>query len=393
MYLVHKSKGIPKHKKFINVEWHKITSIYYLIFVFGKSVLTPQKLIGSFILILIFAIGSSAMMPYYFSYGTTANLSLFLISSFIYGSICYSFHKSTLFENIKGTSLSKYEIYFSILVIVTLFSVIMYLFILAFFTIGLSVNSSLFTNAWFSSTTISTSSKIMLGELNFKLLIWWYFAYILINFSLFYLFQNLSNNQTTFYLLVFFYFILLMIFGNAVNVVMLNHEYSVTETYPYLDAINYSYYIEDVNIDLIFSIPDNNFPISPSMQMSVSNSLKDQWVNDRYFYSLMTLFTPHYWINFYCTNVMKATSLTTVNINPLPGENLVETLIGEKIDTFNIDIVYSPTSFESIEMWTFSNELAWILGMYLWIIYSFLIMLIGLCFSSFLFNKNKKQKN
>ncbi len=125
MSLIIKKQNIAKTKEFAEVEWANITSIFGLIFVFGRSVFAPKKIIGSFLLVIIFAIGTLAIAPYYYSYGITAILCLYLISSFVYGSIFYSFRKSTLTDNIKGTNLTKFDIYFSFL--------LLYLFLLPWF--------------------------------------------------------------------------------------------------------------------------------------------------------------------------------------------------------------------------------------------------------------------
>ncbi len=397
MSLIVKKKGISKVPEFIDVKWANVTSIFALIFVFGKSVLIPKKILGSFFIAIVVAIGSLAMVPYYYSYGATINLSLFLISSFIYGSIFYSFRRSTLFENIQETNLSKIAIYFSIFVVMFIFTAIVYLFIISFFIIGLAVDSKLFIDDWFFRDHGFGSGGYLITELSAQLMVWWFIAFICLNFSLFYLFQNIVNSQKNFYLFVFLYLILLLIYGNALNTPYTHDLFIIIEEHSFLNSSsenNIYLYIGGIYLTDIFLIPNQNFPFDVSFYLGVSDLLKPKFENGNYFSAFMILLTPHYWINIYSANVMKATCLSAGNFNlyTINNDNIFwgnYPIIEGKINNFGKhEYVFSRYTFTNAKIWSLKNEIGWILGMYLWMAYFILFYFVGRCISKLKYYKS-----
>ncbi len=402
MSLIIKRCGIAKTKEFIDVEWANITSIFALIFIFGKSVLIPKKILGSLLIVLIFTIGSLAIVPYYFSYAATTNLSLFLISSFIYGSIFYSFRKSTLFDNINETNLSKFDIYLSIFAIMFIFTAFAYLFIISFFIIGLVVDSNLFMTDWFFENSDYGLGGYAIKGLNVQLIVWWYIAFISLNFSLFYLFQNIAKNQKTFYLFVFFYFFIIMIYGNALIAPSLDQIYVLTEKYSFLngDSTNNLYqYVGGFRYDYILLIPNKDYPIDASFYIEVrSDLLVAKFKKGNYFVAFMTLLTPYYWINFYSADMMKATCLSIGNFNPkttsiFPGGEgqPIWDSIATAINDYGLKehtYLYAPYGFKNAKIWSLQNDIGWILGMYLWTAYFVFFYFVGRCISKFVYYKN-----
>ncbi len=380
-----KKQGISKVEQFIDVKWANVTSIFALIFIFGKSVLIPKKILGSFSIAIIVAIGSLVMVPYYFSYGATINLSLFLISSFVYGSIFYSFRRSTLFDNLRETNLSKIAIYFSIFVVMAIFTAFIYLFIISSFIIGLAINTNLFMTDWFFRNYNFGSGGYWIGGLNAQLMIWWFVAFICLNFSLFYLFQNIANSQKTFYLFVFFYLILLMLYGNSINTPYLGYSFSIVEKYPILAKVDnfdiiYNYYFYK---DLLL-IPNYDYPFDVSFHITISDMIQAKFENGHYLTAIISLLTPHYWINIYSANIMKATCLRKEIFDPIVTlESCPESWTGitNYINDFKLPYLCPIYNFKHAKIWSLQNEIGWVLGMYLWMAYFIFFYFIGMCFS------------
>ncbi len=392
--VVTKKQGIAKTKEFAEVKWAEINSICALIFIFGRSVFVPKKILGSFGLVLIFIFGTIAFVPYYFSYGAATILSLYLISSFVYGSIFYSFRKSTLTENIKETNLGKFDIYFSFFIIIFVFTAMVYLFILAFFIIGIVVNFPLFQDDFFFEGTDYGAAGHSIAELNAQLLVWWYVAFICLNFSLFYLFQNIVNTQKTFYTSVFFYFILLMMYGHTLYVPTFDKSFILAEEYSFLDKNsdnNIFDYFRGVDYDTLFLAPNINFPFDTSFHMEVDSMLAEKAHGRRAIFIVMNLLVPHYWINIYCANAMRSTCMFVDTANPYPATeggvnapnyifwvnhpDLKAAIIDFKGE--NHPYVYSKYSFANARIWSFKNDIAWVLAMYLWIAYFALFTIMG----------------
>ncbi len=183
-------KTLVKGKNLINEDITKIVSFKGLIFFFLKYSFHYTKILGSLLLILIIFFGTIAQIPFYFAFSAVENMSLFIISSMIYGSIFYVFRKSTIFENLRETNLNKTQIYFSIFVSMFLFTGLMYLFLLLLFSFFISTNSALLMENWPFKDLGIGENGIFLNSLNIQLLFWWYFSFILINFALFYFFSK-----------------------------------------------------------------------------------------------------------------------------------------------------------------------------------------------------------
>ncbi len=395
MIQIIKKQGISKTKEFAEVEWANIASTFALILVFGKSIFKIKKILAAFVLVFVFAFGTLAVAPYYYSYGTTTILCLYLISSFVYGSIFYSFRKSTLIENMSGTNLNKFQIYLSFFIIMFVFTAIVYLFIVVFYIIGIITNFPLFVDDFYFQDRDHGVGGHLISQLNAAIMIWWFVAFILLNFSLFYLFQNLVNTQKNFYSLIFFYFILLMIYGHSLAPPKLDVSYVLVEKYPEWFTKYYGnifLYVGGIRFDSFLAMPNIDYPIDNSYHFVIdSRTVSDKFAAHHYIFGILTLLTPHYWIDVYTANVMKGTSLMqntcSVYTHGAFWDNSGDQIqnISYKIDAFganNYVYSYSQYNFNYADLWSFKNELSWILSMYLWIAYFILFYFMGTTIST-----------
>ncbi len=269
-----------------------------------------------------------------------------------------------------------------------------YLFIISFFIIGLALSSPLFMDDWFFREQVYGTGGHAINELSAQLLVWWYIAFSLLNFSLFYLFQNVSNKQKTFYSFVFFYFLMLMLYGHSLFTPYLGKIFLIEETYPYFnwsDNPSIYNYIWISYLDGAVLADGLNLPFDTYFHITISHMWMTKIENGHYLFAILTLLTPHYWINTYCANAMLSTSLVSQTFDP--AINNTEGTVGEtfwnahpdaaiKISNFEpIDYVYPKYGFEDAKIWSFQNEIGWVLSMYLWMAYFILFSFIGICIS------------
>ncbi len=358
-------KSLVKGKIIINKKLAEIVSFKDLTFFFLKYTFHSTKILAALVLMIIIFIGTLAEVPYYFAFTATLNIALFLISAMIYGSIFYPFRKSTIFENIQGTKLSKKEIYLAVFISMFLFTGLMYVIFVMLFSLCIFIDSPILINDWFFSTVGIGEGGLFLNELNVQLIFWWYIAFILINFGLFYLFQNISNTKRTFFLFVFTYLILLIIYGSTLNPpeITMNYE-SIFEAYPELNAKLYvNHGLTDWEISVVFF----HFHIGGNIE--VVNTLKAKYENGHYISIFFSILVPHSWINSFCVAAWKGTALKLTTIN------FKFTEYGQTFESPSIS--YQNDFLKDAPIWKIGGQIWWALAMYLWIVYFGLLYFIG----------------
>ncbi len=359
-----------KGKNLINEKLSQIASFKELTFFFLKYSFSCTKIFGALVLTIIIFIGTIAEVPYYFAFGGALNFALFLISAMIYGSIFYTFRKSTIFENMRETNLNKKEIYLAIFISMFLFTGLMYLFLISLFSLCIFIDSPLLMNDWFFNPTGNGTGGLFLSEVNAQLLFWWYFAFILLNFALFYLFQNISNTKKSFFLFVFVYLILLIIYGNTLNPpeirMTYNGFYDANEEFI-KTTLNWNWSLENYELKVLlwhFHIPG---------ELHVQNNLSIKWQDGHYIAVIFSILVPHSWINTFCAQIWKSTALKTETIN-------FRTHVGGSFYTLP-PISFSGAFLKNAPIWKIRGQFWWALAMYLWMPYFALLYFSGTFFS------------
>ncbi len=367
-----------KGKNLINEEVAKINSFKELTFFFSKNIFNYKTVIGSLIIILIIFFGMIPQIPFSFAFSTTENLSLFIISSMIYGSTFYTFRKSTIFENTRETNLNKKEIYLSIFITMFLFTGVMYLFIISIFIIFISTNSTLLLNDWPFLPIGTGANGKFLNEINIQLLFWWYFSFILINFALFYFFQNISSTKKGFYLFIFIYIILLIIWGNIAIPPQITINYDeLFLAHPELVGTENDagklwnlYHLDNAEVKFLL------WHFEVSGQIVVSTTIKTKYLNGHYVAAIISILVPHSWINTYCAAIWKATAIksyTTLDFQ-LTQDGVTK--------YYHPDLLlYQDEFLKNAPIWKIKGQIWWSLGMYLWMVYFIIISFAGTAIS------------
>ncbi|NOQ50244.1 MAG: hypothetical protein GQ557_01080 [Mycoplasmataceae bacterium] len=336
--------------------------------IFNKQIWKWKSFFGNVLLTFIIIFGTLALIPYSFSFSFSINFLIYLTSSFVYGYVFYNFRRSTIFENSLLSGMKKSTLYLAIFATMFIYSFAIFSLILLIYIFLILTNSSLLMNAWFFSPLVNVEYEMSLSQVGWSLIFYWFLVGMFLNFSLFYLFQNISNSQRGFYLFIFFYMFMLFFYGAAINL----------KTWHLVPLIPYS----ESNLFFLTNVEYNYFSfIDGNTVLSIKNNISDQWSQGKYFTVFMEILTPHYWINNFFGSIMLGSYLdNNIFDNILSYDHRKQLLLFTNyypsIDLSFVNIKFSWYGSQS-NYWSFKNDISWLLSLYLWIIYFIVYSWIG----------------
>ncbi|NOQ50245.1 MAG: hypothetical protein GQ557_01085 [Mycoplasmataceae bacterium] len=302
------------------------------------------------------------------------NLLVFFISSLVYGYVFYNFRRSTIFENSILSGMKKSTLYLAIFLTMFLYTFTFFLLILLSYIFLIAIDSSILMNAWFFVANVDVEYELSLSSASWSLFFYWFFAAMILNFSLFYLFQNISSSQRGFYLFSFLYLFLLLFYGGTIN----SQSWHFSPPIPYsqsnlifLSKQEYKYY---------------SF-IQGNIILEVGNTIKSQWEAGKYFAVFMKLITPHYWLNnFFSSSMLSSYLNKNIFTDVLSYDHQKQILLFinnnpsyDFLSSYNTQFSWYGNQNN---YWSFENDISWLLSLYLWTVYFVIYSWLGYFISS-----------